>query len=219
MHVISRSMSASGFNVRTVERVTDLTHRQLVHWDKTGLIRPSVRAARGRGSRRVYSFEDLVELRVVAGLRDRGVTLQAVRKAVLYLRRHHAELARPLARLTFVTDGKHIFSLTEDASVVVDLTARGQVVIAVSVGQLVDELRAEVDVLAAPRETSVRVGRIKYRVLVTPDLEDGGYVAEVPECPGCISQGDTLAEARANVREALVGWLAVEVGAGARAHG
>lgn len=96
---------------------------------------------------------------------------------------------------------------------VVDLTARGQVVIAVSVGQLVERLRAEVNILAAPRETSVRVGRTTYRVLVTPDLEDGGLVAEVPKCPGCTSQGDTLAEARANLREALMGWLAVERGA------
>jgi predicted RNase H-like HicB family nuclease len=210
-------MSASGYNVRTVERVTALTHRQLVHWDETGLIRPSVRQARGRGSRRVYSFEDLIELRVVAGLRDKGVTLQAVRKAVVFLRAHHAELARPLARLTFVTDGRSIFSLTENPNTIVDLTARGQVVIAVSVGQLIASLRAKVLEIATPRQTTVRVGRDTYKVLVTPDLEYGGYVAEVPECSGCFSQGDTFAEARSNVRAALVGWLSARAQPHARA--
>jgi predicted RNase H-like HicB family nuclease/DNA-binding transcriptional MerR regulator len=211
-------MSAAGYNVRVVEKLTCLTHRQLVHWDKTGLIRPSVRQARGRGSRRVYSFEDLVELRVVARLREKGVSLQAVRKAVIYLRGHHAELARPLARLTFVTDGRSIFSLTESPKVIVDLTAQGQVVIAVSVGQLVGGLRAAVSDIAKPHTTSIRIGRERYEVVMTPDLEDGGFVAEVPACPGCVSQGETRREARTNVREALIGWLAAEDRPAARAR-
>lgn len=211
-------MPDRGYNVRVVERLTGLTHRQLIHWDKTGLIRPSVRPARGRGSRRVYSFEDLIELRVVAGLRDQGVSLQAVRKSVAFLHAHHAQLGRPLARLTFVTDGKNIFSLTENPDTILNLTARGQFVFAVSVGFLIDGLRSKVSEIASPREVSVRVAGRPYRVILTPDLEDGGFVAEVPACPGCFSQGDTMAETRAHVREALEGWLAAQSGA-ASAHG
>ena len=138
------------------------------------------------------------------------MTLQAVRKAVQYLRRHHAELTRPLARLTFVTDGRRVFSLTRDARTIIELTALGQVVIAVSLGQLVSELRGQVELMTAPRESRLRLEGTSYRVLVTSDLADGGYVAEVPECPGCMSQGDTPAEARAHVREALAGWLESE---------
>jgi antitoxin HicB len=43
----------------------------------------------------------------------------------------------------------------------------------------------------------------RYSVLLTPDLEDGGYTATVPALPGCISEGDTVDEAVANAREAI----------------
>ncbi|MBE2272232.1 MAG: type II toxin-antitoxin system HicB family antitoxin [Anaerolinea sp.] len=46
------------------------------------------------------------------------------------------------------------------------------------------------------------------QVIFTPDLEDGGYIAEVPSLPGCYSQGETLEEATANIREAIQGFIA-----------
>jgi predicted RNase H-like HicB family nuclease len=50
------------------------------------------------------------------------------------------------------------------------------------------------------------VTRVKYRVLVEQD-EDGVFVAEVPSLPGCVSQGETRAEALENVREAIAVYL------------
>lgn len=202
-----------GFNVRVVQRLTSLTHRQLVHWDNTALIHPSIRSAAGRGSRRIYSFEDLVELRVVAALREKGVSLQAVRRAVKHLRQHHDELKRPLANLMLFTDGQRILALTDKAQRLIELTAGGQVVFAVPVAGIVRSLRDKVTELGAAVDLDVRAAGRKYRVRLTPDLEDGGYVAEVPELPGCISQGDTIREARSMVREAIEAWL----GAGVRA--
>lgn len=49
---------------------------------------------------------------------------------------------------------------------------------------------------------------MKLRVIIEKD-ESGYYVAEVPALPGCVSQGKTLQEARANIREAIAGWVAV----------
>ncbi len=49
---------------------------------------------------------------------------------------------------------------------------------------------------------------MKLQVIVEQD-ETGYYVAEVPALPGCVSQGRTLAEVKANIKEAIVGWLAV----------
>jgi hypothetical protein len=69
-------------------------------------IRPSVQKARGKGSRRVYSFEDLVELRVVARLLSVGVSLTAVRTAVAYLRSHFTKVVRPLAGLLLVANAR-----------------------------------------------------------------------------------------------------------------
>jgi DNA-binding transcriptional MerR regulator len=200
----------TGFNSPSAERLTGLTYRQLVHWDKTRLIRPSIRQATGRGSRRVYSFEDLVELRLVASLRGRGVSLQAVRKVVAYLRRHHPELRRPLANLTFVTDGVSIFVLTDDPGRIVDLTAKGQVVIAVALGPMIEKLEATVTQLTTPREIHVPVRGHKYRAVLHPDLEAGGFWIEVPELQGCVTEADSVPEARAMVRDVVGLWLEAE---------
>jgi predicted RNase H-like HicB family nuclease len=47
--------------------------------------------------------------------------------------------------------------------------------------------------------------------VVVHEAEEGGYWAEVPVLPGCASQGDTMDELIANVREAIAGWLAADV--------
>ena len=49
---------------------------------------------------------------------------------------------------------------------------------------------------------------MKLRVIIEED-ETGYYVAEVPALPGCVSQGKTIAEAKVNIKEAIIGWLAV----------
>jgi predicted RNase H-like HicB family nuclease len=48
---------------------------------------------------------------------------------------------------------------------------------------------------------------MKFTVILTEDLEDGGYVAECPAIPGCISEGDTVEDALANIKEAIEGCL------------
>jgi len=48
---------------------------------------------------------------------------------------------------------------------------------------------------------------MKFRVIIEPDLEDGGYVVSCLSLPGCHSQGDTLEEALANIREAIAGYI------------
>jgi len=49
---------------------------------------------------------------------------------------------------------------------------------------------------------------MKLEVIIEQD-ETGYYVAEVPALPGCVSQGKTIAEAKANIKEAIMGWLEV----------
>src|SRR6266478_4444852 len=71
-------MNASGFGSKVVLDLTGITYRQLDYWARTRLVGASIRQAAGSGSRRVYSFEDLVALRVIARLLDAGVSLQAV---------------------------------------------------------------------------------------------------------------------------------------------
>lgn len=54
---------------------------------------------------------------------------------------------------------------------------------------------------------------MKFKVLIHP-AEEGGYWAEVPALPGCVSQGETLDETLANIREAAEGWLEVSADRG-----
>jgi len=203
-HVIQMSMSVAGFGSTIVLKLAGVTYRQLDHWARTGLVGSSIRQAAGHGSRRVYSFEDLVALRVVARLLDAGVSLQAVRRAVEYLKRH---TIRPLSTLALVAKGDRVFVLTGNPAKIIEATAQGQVVIAIDVEPIVKDLRSDVTELSAAREIDVRARGRSYRVVLTPDLEAGGYSVEVPELPGCITEGDTLPEARRMTREAIEAWL------------
>jgi len=199
-------MNASGFGSKVVLDLTGITYRQLDYWARTRLVGASIRQAAGSGSRRVYSFEDLVALRVIARLLDAGVSLQAVRRAVEYLKRH---TERPLATLGLIAKGKRVFALTEDPTKMIEATAQGQVVIAIDVEPIVKNLQADVTQLSATREIDVRARGRGYRAVLTPDLEAGGYTIEVPELPGCITEADAVSEAKRMAREAIEAWLDV----------
>lgn len=199
--------ATGGFSADVTWRVVGISYRQLDYWDKTGLIRPSVQKARGKGSRRLYSFEDLVELRVVAKLLGAGLSLPAVRKATRYLRLHFADVVRPLARLALQTDGKRVLIRTTDGKHLIDATAGGQVVITVAVAPIVQDLRERVTELRAPREITVRVRGRGYVAVLTPDLEAGGFTIEVPELPGVVTEADSVTGARAMTAAAIGLWL------------
>jgi DNA-binding transcriptional MerR regulator/predicted RNase H-like HicB family nuclease len=199
-------MSATGFGARAVLQLTGISYRQLDHWARTGLVRSSVRQATGRGSRRVYSFQDLIALRVVGQLREAGVSVQTIRKAVTYLKRHAEQ---PLSMLNLIGLGKKVFALTDDPSKLVEATASGQVVLTISIESLARHLERGVTKISAPLTIAVRVRGRAHQAVFTPDLEAGGYSVEVPEFPGCVTEGDDLAEAKRMTKEAIELWLSV----------
>lgn len=203
----------SGFSADVARRVVGISYRQLDYWDKTGLLRPSIRQARGKGSRRVYSFEDLVELKVIARLLALGISLPAVRKATRYMHLHFTNLIRPLARLAVVADGKRILVRTAENRELVDVTSGGQAVISVAVEPIARELRSKVTDLQAPRKLRVRVGSRTFVAILTPDLAAGGYSIEVPEFPGVVTEADTVPEARRMTSDAIRVWQAAADGA------
>ena len=71
--------SWSGSGVPTACQVVGITYRQLDYWARTGLVAPSIRSAAGSGSQRLYSFKDMLVLKVVKRLLDAGVSLQNIR--------------------------------------------------------------------------------------------------------------------------------------------
>jgi DNA-binding transcriptional MerR regulator len=78
--------AAAGFGGKQVLAIVGITYRQLDHWARTDLLRPSLCDAKGSGSRRRYSYDDVVQLKVIKKLLDGGQSLQAVRKVIDRLR-------------------------------------------------------------------------------------------------------------------------------------
>jgi DNA-binding transcriptional MerR regulator len=137
-----------GFRGPQVCSVVGITYRQLDYWARTDLVHPSVQPATGSGSQRLYSYRDLVELKVVKSLLDAGVSLQTARKAIDYLRTH---LGENLASASLVLDGsRSVLAFSGDQ--IVDLLRNGQGVLnIVPLARVVDALDAEILALA-PRD-------------------------------------------------------------------
>jgi DNA-binding transcriptional MerR regulator len=119
-----------GYRGVAAMRAAGISYRQLDYWARTGLVTPSIRDASGSGTQRLYSFRDLVVLKVVKSLLDAGVSLQNIRKAIDTLRAHGVE---DLARLTLISDGTTVYEC-RSAEEVVDLLQGGQGVFGIAIG-------------------------------------------------------------------------------------
>jgi DNA-binding transcriptional MerR regulator len=132
-------MDDKGYRVPDVCRIVGISYRQLDYWTRTGLVRPSVRDARGSGTQRLYSFQDLALLRIIKKLLDTGVSLQQVRKAIGTLR----TLKEPEVGTTIVSDGSRIYAV-ESPEAVVDLLAKGQGVFALAIDKVWTDLEGTI---------------------------------------------------------------------------
>jgi len=200
----------NSFNSKAVSKIIGVPMRVVDYWDRTNFIKPSVSEASGYGSVRLYSFTDLIQFRVAKLLRDRGLSLQKIRKSLNYLRKHLPEVEKPLAQLRFLTDGETIFVLTNRDREIIDTLKKGQYVLTIAIEELINDLRGETSKIAKERTYVVRVFRREFKVILRPDLEDGGYWVECPELPGCSSQGDSVEEALDMVKDAIKGHLEVQ---------
>jgi len=142
-----------GYRVPEVCRIVGISYRQLDYWARTGLVRPTIRDAGGSGTQRLYSFQDLLQLKVVKNLLDAGIALQQIRKAIEYLR----ETKQSLHGVTLMSDGNRIYT-PESPEAVIDLLSRGQGVFAIAVDKVATDLEGS---LARSKKPSRRVARAK----------------------------------------------------------
>lgn len=198
------------FNSKAVVKLTRLTMRQVDYWDRTHFIKPSVKEASGYGTGRLYSFEDIVQLKVAKTLIDKGVSLQKIRKAINYLKKNFPDIKKPLAEMRFLTDGETIFVLADKKEKILDTLRRGQMVFALAIGELIEELKSEVEKINRNKKYKIFVKGTSYEVVLHPDTEEGGFWVECPSLTGCSSQGDTVEEALEMIKDAIKGHLEVE---------
>jgi DNA-binding transcriptional MerR regulator len=162
-----------GYRGPTACSAAGITYRQLDYWARTGLVEPSVRAAHGSGSQRLYSFRDILVLKVVKRLLVTGISLQQIRTAVQHLRDRGTE---DLAQVTLMSDGVSVYECTS-ADEVVDLLQGGQGVFGIALGRVWREVEGDLAVLPAVR------------------AEDG-FVAVDPNSSGSTASQDDLAKRR-----------------------
>jgi DNA-binding transcriptional MerR regulator len=141
----------AGYRGPTACRAAGITYRQLDYWARTGLVEPSVRPATGSGTQRLYSFRDILVLKVVKRLLDTGVSLQQIRTAVVHLRERGVE---DLAQITLMSDGASVYECTS-ADEVIDLVQGGQGVFGIAVGRVWREVEGELAELPSERADEV----------------------------------------------------------------
>ncbi|MCO6003725.1 MerR family transcriptional regulator [Actinoallomurus purpureus] len=136
-----------GFRGPTACAAAGISYRQLDYWARTELVVPSVRSAQGSGSQRLYSFRDILVLKVVKRLLDTGVSLQQIRIAVEHLRDRGVH---DLARITLMSDGVSVYECTSPDEVV-DLLQGGQGVFGIALGRVWQEVEGSLAEMPAER--------------------------------------------------------------------
>lgn len=131
-----RRRRSVAFRIGEVARVVGATRNQLAYWDKTGLVSPSIRGARGRGSRRLYSVDDIFELKILVKLLESSLPLQRIRSSFSFIR----DQSRSLSSFVVFTDGKTVY-FYEDYDVLVDTLKKGQTVLRVAVQDLIQDVQ------------------------------------------------------------------------------
>lgn len=110
-----------GFSGRRAAEIVGITYRQLDYWARTDLVRPSLADAHGSGSRRQYSYRDLLELKVIKALLDAGIKLESVRTAFEFLRE---KLGEDVASAHLVITGESAVLVRDDE--IIDVVHKGQ---------------------------------------------------------------------------------------------
>ncbi len=139
--------SDMGFRGPVAHRVAGITYRQLDYWARTGLVVPEIRQAGGSGTQRLYSFRDILLLRVVKRFLDVGISLQQIRVAIEHLRARGVE---DLTEITLLSDGFSVYECTTAAELY-DLSKGGQGMFLISVSSVWKEIEGTLSELPSER--------------------------------------------------------------------
>lgn len=150
-----------GYRGVTACNAVTISYRQLDYWARTGLVVPSIRDASGSGTQRLYSFRDMVVLKVVKRLLDAGVSLQNIRKAIETLRSRGAE---DLAEITLISDGTTVYECRSPEEVV-DLLQGGQGVFGIAISGAFKEIQGSLALLPAEPVAAAPIAAVPSSVV------------------------------------------------------
>ncbi len=136
-----------GYRGPTACKAAGITYRQLDYWARTGLVDPTVRGATGSGTQRLYSFRDILLLKVIKRLLDAGISLQQIRTAVQHLRARGTD---DLTQVTLMSDGASVYYCTSNDEVI-DLLQGGQGVFGIAIGGVWREIEGSLSDLPSER--------------------------------------------------------------------
>lgn len=118
---MEKELPAAGYRGPQTCKIVGITYRQLDYWTRTGLVEPSIQPATGSGTQRLYSFNDLLQLKVIKSLIDAGASLQKVREAIDYVRKHVDD---DWSKINIVANASGVYAMSEEE--VFDLIRNGQ---------------------------------------------------------------------------------------------
>ncbi|MXZ53809.1 MAG: MerR family transcriptional regulator [Acidimicrobiaceae bacterium] len=131
----STAHTIQGYSAKQTADIVGITYRQLDYWARTDLVKPSKARATGSGSRRQYSYDDLLRLKVIKRLIDNGIKLEKVRDFFDYVRN---ELQEDISSANLVIDGANA-AIVRSQDELIDALQRGQGVLPLSnIGREVD---------------------------------------------------------------------------------
>lgn len=138
------SKMETGYRGSVACQAAGISYRQLDYWARTGLVVPSIRTAAGSGSARLYSFRDILVLKVIKRFLSAGVSLQNIRSAVEHLKIRGSE---DLSAITLMSDGASIYECT-NSDEVYDLLQGGQGVFGIAIGRVWNEVEGSLVALS-----------------------------------------------------------------------
>ena len=131
-----------GYTGTEVCNITGITYRQLDHWTSTKLVEASIRNIKGSGFHRIYSFHDILKVKLVNKLRDAGISLQKIRIALTNINKILGKNIN-ITDISIFSDGQSIYVIT-DNNQMLDLLRKGQAVFGISLGPVHTETEAEI---------------------------------------------------------------------------
>ena len=143
-------MKRDAFTSKQACYLSGCTSHQLRYWDKVKLVSPTIQSSNGKpGVPKLYSFRDIVSLRVIKTLLDNGMSIQRVRRAWKYLTKN-GNLDDQLSNIRLVSDGKTIYTVED--KVVFDALKSGQLAFFETIDQVTKEVREDVSKFELDKE-------------------------------------------------------------------